>query len=419
MFRFIHAADLHIDSQLRGLESYEGAPVDQLRGATREAFANLVSLALDEDVDFVVIAGDLFDGTWQDMKTGLWTAGQFRRLERQKIPIYLIRGNHDAASRVRKSVSWPDNVHEFSVRRPETLHIEPLGVALHGQGFANSECSKDLAAEYPQAVADHFNIGVLHTSLAGSSQHDTYAPTREDVLLGRGYDYWALGHIHMRSDPPIREEPYIAYPGNTQGRHIRETGPKGCLLVTVEDGEISDVTFRATDTVRWHLTEIELEPQDGLSEVQAKVNERLVACHESAEGRLSAVRVVVRGPCAAHRSLVGKAERETFLAELRNQANSLDEEVWLEKILLETTTPVDWEQLRQGSDLLGDLLRHVEFVESDQDALRELGGELSPLLEKAATELKDSGVDLEDLDQLRRWLRQAESLLVAQLLEAD
>lgn len=419
MLKFIHAADLHIDSPLRGLEAYEGAPADQLRGATREAFANVVTLALEESVDFLIVAGDLFDGKWPDMRTGLWTASQFRRLDREGISVYLVRGNHDAESRVRRSVSWPENVHEFSVRKPQTLQLESLGVALHGQGFAKQECQDDLAANYPEAVKDCFNIGVLHTSLTGSSEHDTYAPTREDVLVGRGYDYWALGHVHQRSVPPIRTDPYIAFCGNAQGRHIRETGEKGCLLVTVEDGEIASVDFRATDVARWHLAEVTLESSDSVTDVLAKANDDLITCHESSDGRLCAVRLVLRGACAAHRSLISKAERQEFLAELRNQANSLHDEVWLEKVDIDTSLPIDWDVLRQGSDLLGDLLRDVETIDADPEQLSQLNSELSLLVDKAGVELADAGIKIGDAEQLRRWLHEAKTLLVGQLREGE
>ena len=207
MFKFIHAADTHIDSRLLGLAAYEGAPVDRLRGASREAFANLVTLAIKEKVAFVIIAGDLFDGQWEDMRTGLWTAGQFRRLARENISVYLIRGNHDAASKVRARIDWPKNeqgaqiVHEFSVRKAETFQLADLGVALHGRGFAHQEAPDDLAKDYPDPVDGAFNIGVLHTSLSGDANHDTYAPTSEQVLVNKGYDYWALTHSPAAHGP--------------------------------------------------------------------------------------------------------------------------------------------------------------------------------------------------------------------------
>jgi DNA repair exonuclease SbcCD nuclease subunit len=418
MFKFIHAADPHIDSPLRGLESHEGAPVEQLRAATRLAFEEIVSLAIKHDVAFVVIAGDLFDGKWQDMKTGLWTAAQFRRLDRESIPVYLLRGNHDAASKVRQAISWPSNIHEFSVRKPETFRLEDVGVALHGQGFAHQECSDDLAADYPASVGGMFNIGVLHTSLTGNSEHDTYAPTSESVLVGKGYDYWALGHIHQRSDPPIREQPFIAYVGNPQGRHIRECGPRGCFLNTVADGELEDVEFFETDVVRWHLAEIELDAADKVPDLLAVVRDKLAACHASAEGRFSAVRVVVRGACQAHRALVDRVQREETLAEIRNLASSIDDDIWIEKIKFETRAPVDIEQLRHGSDLVAELLAMIDHLREHDARLTEFSDELSPLAAKAAVELSACGIELEDAEQLRAWIEQAEGLLVSQLLEA-
>ncbi len=417
MFKFIHAADIHIDSQLLGLEAYEGAPVEQIRGATREAFENLVTLAIEQQVGFLIIAGDLFDGKWNDVQTGLWTAGQFRRLQREDIPVYMIRGNHDALSKVRPSITWPENVHEFSVRRPETLKIESLGVALHGQGFAHQQCNDDLAATYPDAVDGMFNIGVLHTSLSGSTEHDTYAPTREDVLVGRGYDYWALGHIHQRSEPPIRnKQPFIAYSGNTQGRHINEAGEKGCLLVTVED-EIENIEFFPTDTLRWHRVAVDLQEADAIADLVAIVKDRLVECHQNADGRFCAVRVVVRGACAAHRQLVQRVHREETIAEIRNQANDLDEEVWVEKILFATSPPVDLEKLREGADLVGDLVREIDDIAQDEDDLRALAKEFTALADKAAIELRDAQIDLDDPRRLQDWLKQAEGLLVSQLTE--
>jgi len=421
MFKFIHAADTHIDSRLLGLAAYEGAPAERLRGATRDAFANLVTLAIEERADFVIIAGDLFDGTWDDMRTGLWTAGQFQRLARENIPVFLVRGNHDAASKVRARITWPKNeknediVREFSVRNPQTIKLGGLGVALHGRGFTHQEAPDDLAKDYPKPIDGMFNIGVLHTSLSGDANHDTYAPTSEDVLTNKGYDYWALGHVHQRRT--MREGPRIEYPGNTQGRHARETGPKGCLVVTVEDGEIDQVDFHPTDVLRWHREEIALAEGDGLDDMYDLVRDRLQACHEDDEGRFMAVRLSVRGACRAHNDLVRKSEREEAIAQIRNLANEIDE-VWVEKIQLETSPPIDLEQLRKGRDLLGDLLRHVEQVSEDNEQLIALAEALKPLGDKAAAELDQAGARLDEADHLRRWVKQAEGILVARLTEA-
>ncbi len=416
--KFIHAADLHIDSPLRGLEVYDGAPLDQLRGATRVALQNLVSLAIEQAVEFVVIAGDLFDGKWQDMRTGLWTAARLRELDRAGIRVFLLQGNHDAASKVRQAVAWPDNVHVFSVKKPETILLDDLQVAIHGQGFAREKITADLAANYPIAVDGLFNIGVLHTSLTGSTEHDTYAPTTLSTLLTRGYDYWALGHIHARSDPPLSQEPYIAYSGNLQGRHIKETGVKGCLLVTVEEGELQPVEFAATDTLRWQLVDIPLRPGDGRDELLAAVETHLASAREAAAGFFSAVRLVVHGACEVHREIAHESQRAEIVAEIRNLANDLADDLWVEKIKLNTTAPVDLSALLQGKDLLGELLRSLHAARDDAEMLRELADDLKPLRAKATAELREAGVDIDDHDQMARWITDAEALLVARLTES-
>lgn len=417
--KFIHAADLHIDSPLKGLESYEGAPLARLQGATRVGFQHLVCLALEQAVDFVIIAGDLFDGKWQDMHTGLWTAGQFRELERAGIRVFLLQGNHDAASRVPHALTWPSNVHVFSVERPETVILDELRVAVHGQGFAREKITTDLASGYPDAVPHHFNIGVLHTSLTGNPEHDTYAATNLTVLLNRGYDYWALGHIHARSVPPLHESPYIAYSGNLQGRHIRETGAKGCLVATVDEGDLTAVEFVATDTVRWQTLEVSLEPHAGRSELLDAVRQQLALCRESAEGRLVATRVIVRGVCEVHRQLARAADHAEITAEIRNLAGEVSDDVWVEKIVFDTRPPVDVDQLRQGSDLMGELLRSMQEVADDPPRLAELKHELKALGDKAALELHEADVLWEDPQQLRRWLQQAEALLISRLTEDE
>jgi len=421
-FRFIHAADIHIDSPLRGLESYPGAPTDRLRDATRQAFENLVQLAIDEAVAFVIIAGDLFDGQWRDMNTGIWTAGQFRRLEKAGIPVCLIRGNHDAESKVRTGIQWPSNVHEFSVRKPETMTAASLGVAdslavaIHGQGFAKPDIQEDLAASYPEKVRGCFNIGVLHTSLTGDPAHDRYAATTVEVLRSRGYDYWALGHIHKRSQEPLSEAPIVAISGNTQGRHIKENGAKGCLLVSVEHGQLAGMEFRETDTLRWHRASVVLDTDDGMNDLYDKTRSALQECHESSDGRFAAIRVEVSGACAAHRELIKSETHNDAIAQIRDIANEWDDEIWIEKVKLNTSTPLDVELLRQGQDLLGELLRDVKNLADDTEQLAELATEsLATLSAKARQELRDADISLSNPEQLQSWLQQAENLLLAQL----
>lgn len=253
MFRFIHCSDLHLDSPMRGLSSHhDTAPVATIRSATRDALENLVNLCIAEQVAFLVIAGDVFDGDWRDYSTGLFFNQCMSRLNHENIEVYLIRGNHDAETTITKNLRYPPNVHEFSTEQAETLYVNGLPVALHGHGFATRDITQNLAIRYPHPIPDMFNIGVLHTALEGHEGHQLYAPCSMQDLVNKGYDYWALGHVHQHQ--VLRpSHPAIVFSGNTQGRHIRETGPKGCSLVTVSDTFEVSLEHRTVDVVRWAL----------------------------------------------------------------------------------------------------------------------------------------------------------------------
>ncbi len=196
MLTFLHAADIHLDSPLRGLQRYEGAPADEIRQATRRALENLVQLAIDQSVAFVLIAGDLYDGDWKDHCTGLFFVSQMVRLREANIPVIVIAGNHDAMNKMTRTLPLPENVHMLDHKRPETIHLEALGVAIHGQSFATQAVLEDLSATYPSAVGGQLNIGLLHTCATGREGHAAYAPCTIPGLVAKQYDYWALGHVH-------------------------------------------------------------------------------------------------------------------------------------------------------------------------------------------------------------------------------
>jgi len=192
MVRFIHTADIHLDSPLKGLEAHEDAPVDEIRGATRRAFDNLIELAIEEEVDFVLIAGDLYDGDWKDYNTGLFFVDRMGKLDRAGIRVFIILGNHDAASRITKTMPLPDNVTLLSTRKPQTVLIDDLGVAIHGQSYRSRAVTENLVAQYPRKDPDYFNIGLLHTALTGRPGHEPYAPCTV-IFLPRAMTTGRLG----------------------------------------------------------------------------------------------------------------------------------------------------------------------------------------------------------------------------------
>jgi DNA repair exonuclease SbcCD nuclease subunit len=349
MIRFIHAADAHIDSPLQGLEAHEGAPVDVLRGATRRAFENLIQLAIDENIDFLVIAGDLYDGDWKDYSTGLFFRGQMVRLRDKGIPVYLIAGNHDAASVISRKLSLPENVHVFSTRTAESMEVTGHPVVIHGRGFPNRAVPENLVVDYPDAVSNKFNLGLLHTSLTGRPGHDTYAPCSEADLSQKAYGYWALGHIHQPE--VINQDPWIVFAGNCQGRDAREVGPRGCQLVTVNDALVVEkVEWHDLDIVRWQVLEIDLSGVTYETEALSRTSRAMANAVSEAEGRLVAVRIVFTGATPLHGSLHRDAHR--WHAELLGRAQDQgDEAIWIERIKVSTSPVYDLAQLAERDAL--------------------------------------------------------------------
>ncbi len=419
--RFIHAADIHLDSPLRGLEAYPGAPAQRLRIATRQAFDRVVDLCLEERVDFLIVAGDLFDTEVKDFHAALAAATQLRRLDQAGIPVYLILGNHDSREEMTRHVPWPANVTLFDHKRPHTVRHPSLPVALHGMSYPKREVTENLVPDYPPPVAGCFNIGLLHTNAGGNSQHAAYAPCSVEELVAKGYDYWALGHVHDFA--VLRRHPHVVYSGNTQGRNARETGPKGCLLVTVDEcsggGEVRE-EFRETDLVRWFRATIALQSTDDEDGLLDATRDRLREVVSTADGRLAAVRLEFTGRCAVHAQLAKDASRQQLVTNLRALASDFGDDVWIEKIKFHTQSPLDLDALRERHDLIGQLLRDIGSLAADPQSLRELP-EAKDLAAKVAAELSQAteGDESFDLDAPARhvgWLHDAEALLLSHLI---
>ncbi len=413
--KFIHAADVHLDSPLRGLERYEGAPVEQIRGATRRAFENLIQRAIDEEVAFVLLAGDLYDGDWKDYNTGLFFTRQMSRLQDAGVRVFVVAGNHDAASQITKTLRPPQNVHVFATRAPETVLLEDLGVAIHGQGFATRAVAEDLTRRYPLADPELFNIGLLHTSLDGRPGHEEYAPCTLDGLRSRGYQYWALGHVHNRE--VVSEEPWVVFPGNTQGRHARETGPKGGSLVTVEAGRVESVEHHALDVVRWSACSVDLADAKTLGEVYDRVGHALADTVGEAEGRLAAVRLRLDGTCPVHDRL--RAAREQVTNECRSLAGIVGSgDLWIEQVVFDTRRAESEEAAMARNDALGGLLRSIQDLELHPGRLSSLAAEFGDLSAKLPVDLR-SGLDAFDPSRpeyIRECLEDARALLLERLL---
>jgi DNA repair protein SbcD/Mre11 len=385
-FRFIHTADVHLDSPLKGLARHEGAAAERIRSATRDAFDNLVSQAIEEAVAFVVIAGDLYDGDWRDFQTGLFFLHQMGRLAKAGIRVFLLYGNHDAESQITKRLSLPENVSVFSSRKPDTFPLDGLRVALHGQSFRQRDVTDNLVVGYPQPIDGIFNIGVLHTALGGMAEHERYAPCSVGDLIAKGYDYWALGHVH--SPQILHEQPHIVFSGNLQGRHIRESGPKGAHLVTVEDHQITDTAWIDSDVVRWARVPVKVDDCGRANDVFTCIGRAIEeAVAGEADGRLLACRIELRGRSQLHGELLASTDR--LLAEAQAAALAIgDDEAWIERVVVMTQPLLDPAMIAERHDALGELQRELGEAWKDEDLLRQLEADIGEFGRKLPIDLR-------------------------------
>jgi exonuclease SbcD len=400
--KFVHAADIHLDSPMKGLSPYPGAPVEAIRGATRQAFESLIDFCLNEDVDLLVIAGDVYDGDWKDFGTGLYLRSQLARLRESDIEVAMIHGNHDAASVITRNLGLP-GIHVLPDQSPGSVVLEELGIVVHGQSFPTRAVTENLAASYPEPTPGYFNIGLLHTALSGYAEHDTYAPCQLDQLINHGYDYWGLGHVHQPS--VLHVDPPIVFAGVLQGRHIKEDGPKGAALVSVLDGAVK-VERRALDHVRWQRVGVDVGGTDSEADILERVASALSAANEGAEGRVLACRVEVDGATPNH-ALVMRT-RERLDSEVRALATELGPgEAWVERILWKTEAP---RSQAVNDDAVGETLKLLRETAVDETALDELAESLKPFAVKLPADVKlgSEGIDPGDPETLARFLREAE-----------
>jgi predicted phosphodiesterase len=387
--------------------------VEAIRGATRRALSNLVSLCLEERARLLLVAGDVYDGDWRDYSTGLFFAAELLRLREGGCRVAMVRGNHDAVSQVTRNLRLPEHVAELPAARPGTLRFEELGVAVHGQSYKDRAVQEDMTSGYPSPAPGVLNVGLLHTALTGRPGHAPYAPTTPEILATRGYDYWALGHVHQRE--VVREDPWVVFPGNLQGRHVRETGQKGATVIETENGRIQSVEHRSLDVVRWVQCDVDgsvAASPDDVVELARAALEREVA---GAEGRIVAARVVVRGHTRAHAALLQGAE--AWAAQIRTDASALSDELWVEKVKLETCAELDVAALGLRDDAVGQVARALALLRREPETRAELAETLSDLRGKLPPEARE-GIDairLDDPDFLDGVLGDVEQILLPAL----
>lgn len=391
-FRFLHAADLHLDSRFAGLAQLPQAIRSYLRESTFAALGRLVGVALQEEVDFVVISGDVYDITDASLQGQLRFQEALQELGHHGIEVFLIHGNHDPLDGPRLKTAPPGHVTVFGGREPGQAIARRRSdgkeaAVISGISYPTAKVTENTALKFNRKPGSSlYHIALLHGNVDGDLQHETYSPCTRRDLIGRGFDYWALGHIHKRSI--LHERPAIVYPGNIQGRSIKETGPKGCYVVDVNAEGASTLRFRELDSVRWHVREISIAGLAQEAEWISAVEQAVEAIREEHPGMMSVVRFRLTGRGNVHRVLTEKGAADDLLSELQRRETIRAERkdyaglVWTEGFSVESGLAIDREKLLLEDSFLGEMLRLSGNIMKSPEGLDELvGSALRPMLE--------------------------------------
>lgn len=358
-FRFVHTADLHLDSPIASLALRNGELAELVRGATRRTLERIVDLAISDEADALVVAGDLYDGAQTSMSTALFLVAQMRRLQAAGIRVFIIRGNHDAQSQITRELTFPDNVHVFDGRgRPVRAGVLENGreIHMHGISFGQPHAPASLLPSYRAPVADAINIGLMHTSLAGSTRHDNYAPASIADLAAHGFDYWALGHIHQRA--VHLERPFVVMPGIPQGRDINEAGSKSITLVTIDEAGSFSLDERFLAIAAFERVTVDVAGIDEWHAMLRTVRQRL----EQAKHGAHADHLVCRITLAGATPLGWRLQRDQDLlsAELQAVADGIGG-CWIESVELAVGRGIE---TQSGVDV-GALAELAAIIERD------------------------------------------------------
>lgn len=328
-FRFVHTADIHLDSPLKSLAMRDPELAALVQTATRQTFQNVITLCLEENVDALLIAGDLYDGDQTSMKTAAFLGAELRKLTDAGIRVCLIRGNHDAQSNITKRLSLPELAHQFPAKGGRLAFQSRDGeaVVIHGVSFDKPHEMESLLPLYSPPEADAINVGMMHASLDGALGHDPYAPVSTPALIAHGYDYWALGHIHIRM--ATSDIPAVVMPGIPQGRHVNESGPKSVTLAEISDDGSVDLAERRVSVVEFQRLDVAAPNAETVEDARAVIAEAL----QSARAACSSGHLAIRAQLLCGADAFWRLRREAVL--LQNQVEDLVQTIdglWLEQL---------------------------------------------------------------------------------------
>ena len=415
-FRFVHAADLHIDSPFAGVGDADNRVATRLREATYEAFQNLVDLCINQNADFLVIAGDVYDGADRSVRAQLRFREGLSKLADKGIKSFVVHGNHDPLDGWQSSISWPEGVHIFGAI-PEWKNFEKNGevvAAVQGMSYPTREVTENLATQFtPPESPSLFAIGLLHANVGANSAHPNYAPCSVEDLLESGIDYWALGHVHTRQTLK-RSAPVIAYPGNTQGRHPNETGARGALVVNVDPSGASRSDFVALDVVRWERSDIDISNLETIDSLDSAIRQATDNLSVEAEDRDVVCRLTLVGRGPLHEQLSADGAVMDLLDAVRGTwSGGGSPWVWVERIVDSTRPAIDIESRAKQDDFLGATLKRALLSSFESDEIDRLTKVVSDVYTG-----RRHGLAKPSDEQVSAWVEEA-SWYLAELLEQN
>ena len=415
--RFVHAADLHLDSPFTGLRSAAPAHVaDDLCNATFAAYDHIVQLCLAERVDALLIAGDVYDAADRSLRAQLRFANGIRRLAEAGIRSFVCHGNHDPLDGWQARLDLPDLCTRFSptLGTAPIFPDDPQRAMVHGISYRTRETRDNLARHFKDLPKSDFNIALLHANVGSQADHDAYAPCSLADLRDTPIDYWALGHVHARN-VLAKRDPAIVYPGNAQGRHTNETGERGVYLVAVDADGIPSLEFKAVDEVRWLHKDINIGGSDSMGGVLDTINAELDTAREHA-GRPMVVRLRLTGRGPMNTELHLPEQVDELLAEVNETWNEETPWIWCDRVRIDTQAPVDREAALEREDFIGDLARLAEEMRGSADASPDVQEALNVFFETASARRVLRGFRPTG-EELRRLLIAAEEECLAGLID--
>ncbi|NDI36440.1 metallophosphoesterase family protein [Chengkuizengella sediminis] len=423
-FRFIHAADLHLDSPFKGYMNIPSKEITSyIKNSTFIALQTMVDLAIREKVQFVVLSGDIFDLADRSLRAQIRFQKEMLRLGENNIQVFIIHGNHDPEDGSRADLKWPDHVHFFPSNQVEMIPaLDRNGqeiAHIYGISYPTRSVTSNLTEKFNIKDVNQYNIALLHTNLDGNPAHDNYAPSHKEDLLKLAVNYWALGHIHTRQI--VHEEPHIVYPGNIQGRSVRELGERGCYIVDVDETRTTKLTFVALEAVRWIHNKINIADLKSEQDLKDAVDLQLKMLDEEKDNKPTIARFTFEGYGPLHHFLNEDVNVKELLMEYQEkytlESIKVDRSfVWIESFKIKTSPEISKDQYMDDSHYLGDLLRISQHLLNDSNQLQAFNEEA---LFSMKSHLK-AGKYLREMDseqQRIEWLKTAEELVLHLLLE--